>query len=269
MKTYLPLIAQLVFALSACVVSGQGTMIYDQQSATNRTISGGAPFEAEQPAGQSFTPALSSVGFAQFEFLDPHPGDGVGASVYVNLRADSMAGTVLGSTDPVFMPDGFNYGITNFLFRTPVAVTPGTTYYLQPVLQSGDSLWGFIVGPFDYPGGTFFAGGVPNPNGFDAWFREGTFVPEPSSGLLVLMGIAGICVARRLRTFGALITGMIFVGAVASAGTASVWAQSLDRVWSPPMTGSFYSMQRGTNVPPLPFLPFNVPVYRLDPGGSR
>ena len=125
MRTYLCLTAQLVFALSALVASGQGTMIYDQQSATNQGPAGGdagAPIGWQQPMGQSFTPALSAVGFVQFKFADPSRGDGVGATVYVNVLADFISGTVLASTTPVFMPDGFFWGTTSFFFSAPVPV---------------------------------------------------------------------------------------------------------------------------------------------------
>ena len=267
MKFYL-LTLQIALILSALAARGQGTMIYDQQSATNRSVSGSAPIQAEQPMGQSFTPTLSSVGFVQLEFIDAHAGNGVGATVYVNLRADSLTGTILDSTAPVFMPDGFNDGITNFFFATPVAVTLGTTYYLQPVVQSGED-WGIVAGPYNYPGGTFFLNGAPDPNGFDAWFREGALVPEPSSGLLVLLGVGVIGAAKRLRRFRAGILGVIVLGTAASGGTLDTQAQTLQRIWSPPLTGSFYSMQSGTNVPPLPFLPFDVPVYQLDRSSSR
>jgi len=185
--------------VSALAARGQGTtFIYDQQSATNQSISPGFTLQA-QPEGQSFTPALASVGFVQFEFWDGYPGGGVGATVYVNLLAGSISGTVLDSTAPVFMPYGFSYGITNFFFATPVAVTPGTTYYLQPVLESGDSGCAIVGGLTNYPGGTSFFDGAPDPDGYDLWFREGYIVPEPASGLLVLLGIAGIWAARRLR----------------------------------------------------------------------
>ena len=208
----------MTWTLAAC---GQGTMIYDQQSATNRSISGGAPIQEEQPIGQSFTPALSSVGFVQFEFIDAHPGNGMGATVYVNLRTDSLTGSILDSTAPVFMPDGFSYGITSFFFATPAGVSPGTTYYLQPVVQSGDGLWGMIVGTYNYSDGTFFANGVPNSPGFDAWFREGVIIPEPSSGLLALAGVAAIWVAGRVRQVRARYLATLLIGLLASAGVAS------------------------------------------------
>ncbi len=180
-------------------VHGQGTtFVYDQQSATNRTLGPqAAPIQEDQPMGQSFTPSMAGVGFVQFEFLDFHPTNGLGATVFVNLLADSISGNILGSTAPVFMPDGFNFGITNFFFPTTITLTPGTTYYLQPVAQSGDDPWDIINGNFGYAGGTFYVGGAPHPDDLDLWFREGVVAPEPSSALLILIGAGVLTYVRR------------------------------------------------------------------------
>jgi hypothetical protein len=190
--------AALALAVTTLAAVGQGTLVYDQQSATNRSFNGyGAPFGVEQPFGQAFTPALSSVGFVQLELDDPYPGDGIGATVYVNLWADSLAtGTLVDSTAPVAMPDRFFLGITNFVFARPVPVTAGTTYYLQPVVQSGDNSWAIIAGDFAYPSGTLFINGHPDVNGFKLWFREGTYVPEPSSTWLFALAASTFCAAR-------------------------------------------------------------------------
>ena len=190
----------LVAAASASIaVRGQGSMfVYDQQSVTNRTIGpAGAPIQEDQPMGQSFTPSLAGVGFVQLEFHDVHPTNGLGATVYVNLLADSITGTVLGTTATVPMPDNFFDGVTNFFFPTTIPVTPGTAYYLQPVVLSGDDLWSVIVGNFGYQGGSFYALGVPQLNGSDLWFREGVVTPEPSSIVLVLVGAGLLVYARR------------------------------------------------------------------------
>jgi hypothetical protein len=198
MKRY-SLTLQSVLMMSALAACGQGTMIYDQQSATSFSFQHAVSFQPQQLAGQSFTPALTSIGFVQFYFFDPRPDASIGATVYVNLRADSISGPVLGSTDPVTMPAyTFGSGITNFFFATAVTLDPGTVYYLQPVVQSGDSTWPTVYGNYGYSGGTFYLNGSPNPNGYEAWFREGVLTPEPSSGLFVLAGIAGLYAARRL-----------------------------------------------------------------------
>lgn len=139
------------------------------------------------------------MGFVQFEFTDSLPGDGIGATVYVNLWSDSIGtGTLLGSTTPVYMRDGLYCSVTNFSFSAVIAVKPGTTYYLQPVQQSGDFGWAVVGGYFNYPGGTFYAAGAPNPDGTDLWFREGTVVPEPSSWALALLGAAAWLCTRTL-----------------------------------------------------------------------
>jgi hypothetical protein len=99
------------------------------------------------------------------------------------------------------MPNSFLNNVTNFLFAVPVPVTPGTTYYLQPVLQSGESAWDITVGNFNYANGTWIAYGQPVLDGSVLWFREGTYVPEPSSALLFALAAATLCAPRfhRLR----------------------------------------------------------------------
>jgi hypothetical protein len=106
--------------------------------------------------------------------------------VSVNLRTGSITGPVLGSTEPVFMEDRFS-GFVNFLFSNPVTVSPGTTYYFQPVVESGDIWQVASHNAFGYTGGTAFALGQPSQVS-DLWFREGIVIPEPSSGLLMLAG---------------------------------------------------------------------------------
>jgi hypothetical protein len=189
---------QLAFALITCRIHGQGTFVYDQQSSTEslpgEAIVGITSFQ--QPVGQSFTPSLSAIGFIRLELGDGNVGNGLGTTVSVNLRTNSITGPILGFTMPVFLPDGFG-GFTNFFFSIPVSVTPGVTYYFQPVIQSGDAC---VVGRFvpDYPGGTEYINGQPDNN--DLWFREGIVVPEPSAVILVLLGVGSfICFRKRKR----------------------------------------------------------------------
>jgi hypothetical protein len=174
----------------------QGTFIYDQQSANETAGGGGAvAIQANEPIGQSFAPALSSVGFIRL-FLSDNAFDSVGATVYVNLRTNSITGPILSSTDPVFMPDRFS-GYTNFIFVTPVAVVPGVTYFFQPVVQSGDS-WSVVAyNSYNYQGGNAFEQGLSLPS-IDLWFREGIVVPEPSS-LSLLIGSGVLFYVRRAK----------------------------------------------------------------------
>jgi hypothetical protein len=182
---------------TALIAKGQGTFVYDQSSVTNPAAGGdGAPIKEDKPMGQSFTPTQSSIGFVQLNFIDVHPGNSLGATVYVNLWSGSISnGTLLSSTDPIFMPDGASHLVTNFLFSAPVTLTPGTTYYLQPfVVQSGsDDPWDVVASlNFNYSGGTAYFNGAPDINNHDLWFREGVLdVPEP--GVLGLFGLGGLC----------------------------------------------------------------------------
>ncbi len=195
MKTKLYFALTILFFITVRFACGQG-FIYDQQS-TN-LIEGTAPFrQIYQPVGQSFTPTLASVKFIVLQLFDSDAFNNAGATVYVNLRSNSITGPVLGSTAPVFMPGSF-FGITNFLFSTAIAVTPGLTYYFQPIIQSGDN-FSIYVTDASYSGGSAIAGGVPITDR-NLWFREGVFsVPEPSSALLALLGSGAWLFVRRQR----------------------------------------------------------------------
>jgi hypothetical protein len=193
---------QLTVALTVCSAQGQDTFIYDQSSATNPAAGGGgAPIQADQPMGQSFTPALSSIDFVQLNFTyGGFPSNQLGAAVFVNLWSGSISnGTLLSSTDPVFIPDGAFRLVTNLFFSASVALTPGDTYFLQPYLQSGDTRLGVIDSTsFNYPGGTFYFNGEPDPNNQDLWFREGIIAaPEPSSAVIILLGTVGLYFCRK------------------------------------------------------------------------
>jgi len=155
------------------------------------------PIQTQQPIGQSFVPNLSSIGFIRF-YLDDQTANGVGATVVLNLWSGSIgSGTLLASTDPIFIPHGF-FDYSNFFFSTPVILTPSSTYYLQAFIQSGDNDNNMRTGELPgsaYPNGTAFISSVASP-GIDLWFREGVVVPEPSTALLALFGIAGLCLHR-------------------------------------------------------------------------
>lgn len=170
------------------VAWAQGTLAYDQQSATSGFGPGGSPIQLLNPAGQSFTPAAGFVGFVQFQFLDHIPNNLAGSTVFINLRQDSMTGPVLAATPTVFMRDGF-FGITSFYFARNVAVSPGREYFFEAVLQSGDDS-DILSGAYGYAAGTAYFLGQPTPSGNDLWFREGYIVPEPSTLCFGLLGTA-------------------------------------------------------------------------------
>lgn len=195
-------IVPLIALLGTTSVAGQGTFLYDQQSALeDAQAEGAADIQALQPMGQSFTPNLPTVGFIRLWLGDGVQNNGLGATVYINLRSNSIVGPVFASTQPVQMPDNFGRGargFADFIFSTPASVTPGVTYFFQPIVQSGD-LW--VAGSdahYAYAGGTAFANGLASPD-FDLWFREGIIIPEPTSGVLLLFGLAAFLYVRRAR----------------------------------------------------------------------
>jgi hypothetical protein len=165
---------------------GQGTLVFDQQSSTDENYSplaGGGAIQFYATVGQSFVPSVSSVGFVRLRFFDITSGNSVGANVVVCLRTNAINGPILATSPVVTMADGFQ-GSTNFVFSSPVAVTPGTTYYFDVAVQSGDN-WGFMSLGDTYAKGMFYGG----QGGFfaaDLWFREGIVVPEPTA--LALLG---------------------------------------------------------------------------------
>ena len=189
---------------SSCLLA-QGTFIYDQQSSDESApAEATALLQTQGPLGQSFTPSLAAVWFVRLDLFDRNNGNSKGATVYINVRSDSIAGTILATSTPVFMPDGFGVGgggFANFLFAAPVPVTPGIVYYFDLAAQSGSDLWGvrrFVQGS-DYPGGTEYLQGQPGTD--DLWFREGIIIPEPGSAALLLLGGGFLFWTRRMRPY--------------------------------------------------------------------
>ena len=193
------LIAAIIFFIASLQTYAQG-MVFDQQTTNAPSRLGDyLNLQADSPLLQSFIPSLSAIGFAQFQFWDMNATNG--ATVQVNLWTGSpntSSATFLGSTTPVFMPKGFGSsaaGVTNFYFSTLIALTAGQTYYLQPVVLSGDNPYAIKVNndvPFEdyYANGSLFEKG--NDVGVDLWFGEGVVVPEPSA--LALAGLGSVVV---------------------------------------------------------------------------
>ena len=128
----------------------------------------------DRPLGQSFTPALSSVGFVQF-ILWPVSPDGSEHTVCVNLWSGSISnGTLLASTAQTVVSNNFGSRET-FNFYPPVPVTPGTTYFLQPVTAFGTSSLRIALPLNSYSGGTAYIQGTTN-FGVSLWFREGVAI---------------------------------------------------------------------------------------------
>jgi len=176
----------------ACSALGQGSFQIDQQTS-------GTGFPATyvefltSTVGQTFVPQMSSVGSVQVFLSDSYSG-GSGVMCYMNLRANSLDGVMLGTTEAIYVPVGFTAS-TNFLFSSPVNVTPGATYAFEVVVQSGDRLNVGKVSDSDYPNGSAYNKYISTIGlGVDLWFREGviTDVPEPASISVFVLGLIAL-----------------------------------------------------------------------------
>jgi len=189
----------LLLASFAVSARGQGTFIYDQQSNTDetpRSYGSGTVIQQYAGFGQSFTPALSSMDFPRLKFSDSNPSNSLGATLYVNVRIGSITGMILSSSPPVTLSNAFT-GPVNFFLPASLPLSPGTTYYFEPIVQSGD-LWRIDVSEYGYPGGTSYFNGAANPPS-DLWFREGLFVPEPPAAVLIAFAVGLLAFWRRKR----------------------------------------------------------------------
>jgi len=281
----------------------QGALVYDQQSATNpysihANYVDGLNIQEDSPLLQSFVPARSAIDFVQLEFWDiPNNGNN-GATVYVNLWTGSTrtnTATFLGSTTPVYMPNGFmdvglGGGVTNFYFLNPVALAAGQTYYLQPVVLSGDDPWDILTIGDTYPDGRLYGstGGYFQPS-VDFWFREGFITPVPEPSTLALIGLGGLFVfifKRRSK----LVVPLLFAASVLSVQAAgdSVVQATADAAGLAPATalprmGTFWIMTTSPNgrltALPYPALPSDLSalpaysvagnIYILDDTGGK
>lgn len=189
MKTLIVFIALLVFVTRAHC---QGFVV-DQQS-TN-LVEGAAFLQSGQPMGQSFMPAYSVLNYVLLNLYDSDFFHSSGSFVLVNIRSNSITGPILGSSSMVFIPDGF-IDTTNFTFQSQVSLVPGMTYYIQPMIQSGDTVGSYVTDG-SYTGGTLLENGIPV-SGRNLWFQEGIIgTPEPS--LLTLAALGGLLLRWRVQ----------------------------------------------------------------------
>lgn len=186
--------AAMVLLISNSILLAQGLFQYDQQTANQDLLnenSGGIDL-SRQPLGQSFTPSLNAIGFIRLYLSS---GGTAGSGTFnINLRSDSVTGALLGTSDSVTLP-AQTVGFVDFLFHTPVSVTPGNTYFFQPQQTSGTGWATDGSSLYNYSGGNGFVDGATLPQ-FDLWFREGVVVPEPSSIMVLLTGVLAIGIAR-------------------------------------------------------------------------
>ncbi len=182
-------LALAVFILSTDLAGAQGTFVYDQQS---MGPADGSILSTQTPLGQSFTPSLDVIGFVDF-----YLSDGATASIMqVNIRSGSITGPILDTTSPMTLTPNLA-GYYDFLFSNPVSLTPGTQYYLEPIVAGGGGFRAFVTFQ-QYTGGDAIFNGTTFTDR-DFLFREGVVsnVPEPSSAALLVVGVGALFLCRK------------------------------------------------------------------------
>lgn len=170
----------LVFLSGALFVRGQGAFVWDQGSTK---ITDQLSALTNTPLGQGFTPTMSSMDAAAFNLSVGYLG--TSGDVVIDVRSGSVTGAIIGTSNPQTVVGG-NGSVYFFTFSSPVTLTPGAQYYLEPVEISGNNLWAWLG--FAPPGtGQAICGGyVDHADNF--YFEEGTIVPEPSIAALFMIG---------------------------------------------------------------------------------
>jgi Bacterial Ig domain len=284
MKTIIRnLLASLLFMACSLQVHAQG--VIDQESwptPINLHASGVDGLfltdEPEEQFLQSFIPSLSAIDFISMEFQSGTGSATVAVNLYEGSPFQYMA-TLIGTTEAVtmqspFVNDGLvQSGVQTFDFANPITLTPGDTYYFEPVLQSGGSGWLFetIIGD-TYPNGVLYVNGYPFVTQTDIWFQEGVqAVPEPAIYALFGLGILVLAYKRR-SNFPMLVFACLFfsVSVLPTHASDSVTKATADAAGltavSPsdlPSTGGTYWVtllngNGGLTALPWPFLPTNL-----------
>jgi hypothetical protein len=179
--------------------------VIDQQNPGPFTTTNGAgvpPFSF----GQSFTPTLNSIDAIEFLI------GGTNATVHVDLLnglvgTDGLGGAVLGTSNSLFV-NVTPQATFQFDFPTSLTLIPGQTYVARLTMTSGSGLFMRETLSNAYAGGQFLNEGVPFGllGGQDQVFTEGlvhaqTAVPEPSTVILLAVGLVGLLPIAIGRTF--------------------------------------------------------------------
>jgi hypothetical protein len=195
-----------VAAVSATRAEATAVPVIDQQQPLTDST-GGASAPSWTSFGESFTPGLSSIDWAEFSLRNESTNSGPFTPISLSLSVlnglsgtNGLQGTVL-ATSPAVSLTSLTYAPLHFQLASSLALTPGNTYVLRVNIitqneglgweqKFGDAYTGgtMLQSPYDYT--TVLAGQ-------DYKFSEGTGVPEPSSAL-VLLG-AGIMTGLRRR----------------------------------------------------------------------
>jgi hypothetical protein len=180
----IPIISLLVLVgMAACQSEIRGADYrVDQQHDWPNEADAIHSIQGRGPIVQEFTPSIGALDVVEIwtqDFGLPQ-GNGVGATLEVLLREDTINGPVLATSAPLTLPDGWD-GPSRFHFTNVVWLTPEARYALELRAITGDN-WGVNshgdLFPPTYSRGRYFVAGRPT-DALDMWFRTGVRMPTP------------------------------------------------------------------------------------------
>jgi len=207
--------AVAALATAACTAASAATFTIDQRNDALPIFGG---LTTKQTIGQSFVPTIGTMNAVELQINDQSPAfiDGP-TDLFGRIRSGTIGGAILGTSGATSYGDQATADpvVTRFLFGAPVALTPGSTYWIEFFMGDltypgnfGVMATGYQVDA--YPAGEPF-GDAPGFNDpalfpFDLWFRQGNVAVVPVPAALPLLGtgllLLGAAARRRATRAG-------------------------------------------------------------------
>lgn len=186
------------------VTVGAQILVTDQQQ-LNYTSGGGAIAPSWTSFGQSFTPTLNSIQWAEFTLENQSsPFTPIDLSLSIldgQVGANGLGGAVL-ATSPTVSLTSLSYAPLEFQLSSPLALTPGNQYVLEVNIVTQNQGLGWEQGG-PYSGGQMLQSPYSTSllAGQQYVFSEGiiTAAPEPSALAFAGLGALGLLGFRRRK----------------------------------------------------------------------